>query len=182
MGMMHTLSVGQLYHPGRTQWPEVGEYNYRAWQHELRLFWRAPSDADIEAVRAGAIHLGLYVRQPVVWLLYRIEGACDWSDAPYSIHLVAGAERTPPDPVTAETRALLTVVLADADTGIVRALRAVSMSPRFTRALHAAIAQQLAQPFDAAQHEAQIAATYARYSHSKQMARDATITEKAGAI
>jgi hypothetical protein len=48
---------------------------------------------------------------------------------------------------------MVTIILVDASTGLVRALRGVSYSPEFTRAIHGAIAVQAASPFDSAAHE-----------------------------
>jgi hypothetical protein len=62
-------------------------------------------------------------KSEVILLLYRIEGFANWSDAPYSWHLVPEQLRTDPD-----ERALMTVVLVDAGAGIIRALRAVASS------------------------------------------------------
>jgi hypothetical protein len=48
---------------------------------------------------------------------------------------------------------LLTVILVDAAGGIVLALRSVTFSPEFTRALHRAIADLVGAPYDRAAHE-----------------------------
>ena len=50
---LYRYEVGQLYHPGRTQWAEAGEYSFRDGAHELRLFWNRPSPREIEAVKTG---------------------------------------------------------------------------------------------------------------------------------
>jgi len=56
------------------------------------------------------------------------------SDALYSWHLVPEGQRSlPPAAESAQTRALLHVILVDADMGIVLAVRMVSFSPDFTR-------------------------------------------------
>jgi hypothetical protein len=65
------------------------------------------------------------------------------------------AERVPPPPheeTSPASRAFVTIILVDAATGILRALRAIAYSPEFTRAIHEAIAGQAAAPFDAAAH------------------------------
>ena len=48
---------------------------------------------------------------------------------------------------------MITIILVEATTGIVLALRAVSFSPEFTRAIHRAIAQEAAAPFNPGRHE-----------------------------
>jgi protein-S-isoprenylcysteine O-methyltransferase Ste14 len=51
----------------------------------------------------------------------------------YSWHLVPEADRTLPDPEGPETRALLQVVLVDAETGLVRVLRTVAVDPELAQ-------------------------------------------------
>jgi len=166
--MLHRLAVGQLYHPRRTRWPEVGEYNYRAGAHELRLFWASPSKNEIRGVRKGKPQFALLWQPPVVWFLYHFSsGGCPWSDAPYSIHLVPEAERVPPEPQTGAQRSLLQVVLIDADTGIVQALRAVTFAPLFSQRLARVIQEQWEQPFARAAYAAAIQTTYAQYSETE---------------
>lgn len=177
---LHVYTVGKLYHPERTRWPEVTEYAYRDGGHQLRLFWRNLTPSVVRAVAKGPIHFGLLVRPPVVWLLYRIDGACDWSDAPYSIHLEGPDAPAPPDPELGADRALLTVILVDADTGLVRALRGVSSSPPFTAALHAAIRAQAAAPFDRAAYDAAVRRDYAHFPQTAAMVREAVVLERGG--
>lgn len=142
---MALYEVGKPYVPSRTQWPEAVEYNFRGGEHELRMFLGRPSPAEVVGISRGPCEFGLYVDGPVIFFLYRFPGAgLEWSDAPYSIHLVTEAERIEPEVhVTDETRALLHVVMVDAESGIVRALRAVTLSPALTEALHGAIRRQL---------------------------------------
>ncbi|GIW55376.1 MAG: hypothetical protein KatS3mg082_1780 [Nitrospiraceae bacterium] len=177
---MSILSVGQPYHPNRNRWPEAAQYNFRSGRHELVLFWPSPSPQEVEGVRVGRADFGLFFEPPVILLLYRFAGACDWSDAPYSIHLVPQEERLAPEAVSPEARALLSVVLVDADTGLVRALRAITMSPGFTRLLHAAIAQQLAYHWDATAYDQALASIYRRFPESRSLVRACKMVERGG--
>lgn len=141
----HTLTVGRPYIESKTQWPEAVEYNYRSGSHELRLFYPNLSAQEIADVGRGLVRLAFAVRGDVIYLCWRF-GEQSWCDATYSIHLVPAAERsTPPIPVTPEERALLQVILVEATTGIIAAMRVVSFSPDFTRRLHAAIRDQLSR-------------------------------------
>jgi hypothetical protein len=54
---MHKLSVGELYVPGKTSWPEAVEYNYTLAGHELRLFLGRPSVSEVRAVRLAPLRL-----------------------------------------------------------------------------------------------------------------------------
>lgn len=167
--MAYSYRVGELYSPTRRSWTEGQEYNYRAGQHEMRFFWRSPRAAEVREFKQGACEFALVVQQPVILLLFRIGNAApDWSDAPYSIHLVSEAERVVPPPAQmAEPHAVLVIHLVDAATGILRVNRVVTWSPAFTAAMHLAIREQSALPWDAAAYDRKLAALYARYHTSR---------------
>jgi hypothetical protein len=100
-----------------------------------------------------------------------------WSDTPFSWHLAPeGRRQLPPAPdeVSPDTRALLQVVLTDATTGLVRALRAVSLAPDFTRTLFAAVAAQAAAPWcGPAAYDRQLDAACRRWPSSVALMRAA---------
>lgn len=156
---MHVYEVGKPYIPGRTQWPEIGEYNFRGGEHELRLFFSQPSAQEIANVARGRAEFGLFVEDEQIIFLYRF-GHGEWSDAPFSIHRVPASERVLPQPLSGEQRMALNVMLVSADDGIVRALRFVSFSPEFSQRLHAALQAQAALPFDQAAYDANLARIY----------------------
>lgn len=144
---MHKLSVGELYAAGKTRWPETAQYNYRGGMHELVVFASTPTPEEIESVRAGRADFALLVKAPVLLMLYKFAPRIPWSDAPFSVHLVPDGERSlPPDPV-GEERANIQAILVDAATGVVKAIRLLSLSPDFTAALHRAIRAQSQIPW-----------------------------------
>jgi hypothetical protein len=59
-----------------------------------------------------------------------------WSDAPYTWHMVPAEQRSGPPELAPGQGGLLTIILVNAETGLVGALRAVSLAPRFSRHLH----------------------------------------------
>lgn len=192
---MQLLRVGEPYILGRRTWPEGAEYNYRAGGHELRFFWANPTPEEVEGIRIGQAGFALLVTGPVIWFLYQFQGACAWSDAPYSWHLVRGEDRVvPPTPWeperrvrtlpdmawTPETRALLHVTLVDAATGIVRALRVLTLSPEFTRALHKAILEQTVTRWDEQEYEDVRERAYEMYPATEAMVRNAAVHCRGG--
>jgi hypothetical protein len=175
--------VGALYAPTRTRWEEGGEYNFMGGMHELRLFWPRLNRRTVDAVRTGQADFALVVSPPVLFLLYQIEGAAAWSDAPYSWHLVPADRRVLPSPVgeTEEARDLLQIVLVDAETGIVRALRVVSWSPSFTIAIRLAIAAQAERPWDPSAYHRRLSEIYAAAPTTEHLLRAATARTVGGA-
>jgi hypothetical protein len=172
---MYRYQVGQLYSPTRRRWPEDVDYNFRAGQHELRLFFRNPSAVDIDAIARGPCEFALLRGRDTFFFLYHFGDAVPWSDKPFSWWLVPEDERvTPKTADFPEPHDLLSIILVNADSGIIKALRVVTFSPAFTAAIRLAIADQAKYPFvgDAA-YEAQIRAYYARYPSVEDMLPDA---------
>lgn len=162
---MHSYQVGALYAPGRTSWPEAGEYNYRAGAHELRLFYSRLKETDIKAITRRPCEFGVLSVGPALFFLYKFSDDSQWSDAPYSWHMVRAAqpeEETEPPALQENERVLLSIVLVAAETGIIAGLRMVSLSINVSRALHAAIRAQIAEPFDQSVYEQTLADVYRR--------------------
>lgn len=178
---MYAIEVGKLYNPNRKVWPETTQYNFRDGGHELVLFYRRPTASEIQAVRTGKAEFALAVYESVLFFLSNFGGADHWDDAPFSIHLVPEAQRTiPPPPATPETRALLSVILVDAASGLVRAMRQLTLSPDFTAKLVGLIHAQAALPFPGqTRYDQQVAAYYRRYN-SNQMATLAAVARCVG--
>ena len=122
----------------------------------------------------------ILTQRPIIFFLLRFEGVSSWADAPYSFHLVPVEERSlPPDHLSPQTRAVVTVLLVEARSGIVQAIRVVTLSPAFTRRLFEAIRQQVLQPFDLAYYDATLAEIYERCS-SEDLAQLAELIETVG--
>lgn len=148
----HKLVVGESF-PGLS-FPQydAGEYLYYDAGHELRLFWSSPNPREIQSVQSGEAEFGLLYEEDLICLAYRF-GAEPANEAIYSWHLVPQARRQyPPETGIENDRALLTVVLTDAATGIIQVLRAVTLGPDFTRRLHGYLQEQ-ARGFSIGTHE-----------------------------
>lgn len=151
---MARYEVGMPYQAGVTHWAEIPEYSYRGGAHEIVHFIASPSALEIQSIQTGMGHFALAIEQGVIILLFRFEPAISWKDAGFTIHQVPEAERLlPPADAPEDLRAPLRVILVDADTGIVRAIRHLTFSPEFTRRLHAEIMRQAETPFDRKEYE-----------------------------
>jgi len=162
---MHAVEVGKPYIPGKASYPEAGEYNYRSGAHELRIFLGDATAAEISAVESGEAEFAFAYETPdVLMFLYRFGRVLTWSDAPYTIHLVPQAQRTEPPSLSDDERALLSIILIDARSGIVKALRVVSLSSQMSSKLHAHIQRQFAAQWDEAAYDAGLQSIQARYT------------------
>ena len=166
---MHVYQVGKLYAPSRRTWPELADYNYRAGGHELRIFLAHAVPREVAAIATGQVEFGLIAELPEIFVVARFHRPGPQQgrdrvvisfDCSYQWHRTDAIERTgsvewrETDP---GTRALCSIILVEATDGIILALRGVSYSPEFTRAIHRAIADQAALPYDQAAHEAAVA-------------------------
>ena len=179
--MMHALEVGKLFLPGKTTWPQGGGYAFRAGAHELHLFLPSPSVSEVRAVRTGVANFAIAVEPPIIFFLYRFARAIAWSRAPFSWHLVSEDQRALPESGEPETRALLHIVLVDANTGLVRAHRLVAFAPTFTSALHDAIWAQAVVPWPGQLlYDAALAAIYCRFPAPEDLLAQALVRTEGG--
>lgn len=144
---MFKLEVGRPHPALRPPVPEGGYFNWSADALELLLAFRRPGRGEVEGVRRGACEFALVSRPPALFLLYTFAGL-PWSDAPYTPHLLPPDRRPDTAPMgTPEARLLLQVVLVDAVTARVEALRAVSLAPEFSRTLAQMVREQASAPW-----------------------------------
>jgi hypothetical protein len=156
---LYLYSVGKLYDPRRHRWDEGADYNFRGGEHELRIFLEGTTAKEVEAIGSGPVEFGLLAHPSGLGLFLITRFGKAMFDCSYSWHRMAHAtgDRTLPpasEETSPELRALVHIVLVEATTGVILALRAVSFSPEFTRAIHRAISQQAAVPDNRGLHEA----------------------------
>ena len=157
--------VGELFHRGRTQWPEGAQFTYSPGGLELTLFCLATGDDIVQDVRRGEVELALIVEPPLIVVTYRFGRSIPWNDVPYSWHLQPMPWRVIPNLESSlETRALLWITLVGANDGIIHAQRGVTLAPPFTRSLHGAIRTQALMAFDAEDCTSAISKIFLNYS------------------
>jgi hypothetical protein len=177
-----SYSVGKLYNPNRTSWPESGQFNYRGGATELCLFYDNPTESEVSDLRSGISRFALVPYHTVIFLLYRIGENGRWSDATYSWWRVPDPERVPPPTdLTPEARVLLHLNLVNSRDGILNAMRLVTLSPGFTRTLFSEIRRQMARgrPDDPA-YERQVSQAYALWPTTRAMLSAAIARTRGG--
>jgi hypothetical protein len=101
------------------------------------------------------VEFGSFVEPEGLFLITRFGPRLSF-DCSYNWHRVSENDRTLPPPTeetSPELPALLTILLIEATSGVVLAIRTVTFSPEFTRALHRAIGDQVGAPYEKASHE-----------------------------
>lgn len=158
------LEVGHLYMIGQTQFPESSQYNYRGGAHELVLFFNHPSQEEVNAVATGEATFAITFERGILFFCFQFGRVIDWSDAPYTWHMVPSDQQVPPPELGDLERSLLTIVLVDSTTGIIKALRVVTLSHQMSAKLFEDINAQRRLSFDQAQYDATLAALTSRYT------------------
>jgi len=178
---MQIVAIGKLLFEGRTELPEAIEYNYQTGDHTLLLSMKNLHPHEIEAVTQAEAEFGLYCENSIVFLLYRFGEVLPWSDSAFSWWNLAEEDRRIPEPQanTAE-RILLKIILIEAATGIVKAIRVTTLSPNFTEKLHTAIREQSAgEEFSRTEFVARSIAIYQKQTPAE-LAAKAIVTTKGG--
>lgn len=174
------LQVGELYAPEITSWPtERFECRYFDGNHLLQICDASITEKTLEAFHYGQIHVGLFQRNQVLHILFRIEGFYDWSDQAFTMMRVDPADRALPALAPGEHTGI-NFFLVDANTGVIRAMRLVTYSAHASQVLHRILKEQLAAQQPQQVFEYAVAMNYAAYPTSKAMSRNALLIEKAG--
>lgn len=185
---MELLEIGKPYIPGKT-WPNgIMEYNFRGNQHEMRIFLNKLKNNEINSIKKDKIKFGLLVVDSVIFIIYKFmnykKGQLNISfhgDMPFSVHLVPENMRSLPEiPKNENQRILLSIVLVESNTGLVQALREVSLSNDFSVELTTAIHEQHKKPFDQNRHDTIIKQVYKMYPDTDSMFDNAISTCRGG--
>ncbi len=178
--------IGELYHPNRTRWPRAVQYNYRAGHHELIMFLPNLSALQVQDIMEGRCEFAFLESGDVIVLLFRFGGTMPWGDALYSWHLIE--QRNPEEAIvpdldeTGQSRILLHVFLVESNTGILKGVRNISLSPEFSAALQSAIVRQAERPWPGeAEYARQVEGLYTKYPRTRDMLRDTAARTRGGA-
>ena len=140
---MQIVAIGKPLFEGRHELPEAIEYNYQAGDHTLLLSMKNLHPLEIKAVREEPAEFGLYCEDGIIFLLYRFGEILPWSDSAFSWWNVAEEDRRIPEQRKHPAeRILLKIILVEATTDVVKAIRVTTFSPEFTERLHLAIRGQ----------------------------------------
>src|SRR4051794_5538096 len=140
---MHVLRVGEPYGQPRS-WPETAQLRMTHAGCELALFFADPTEREVDAVRTGQAKFAWVASERIALLAYRFGDSIPWSDATYDPHN-EDTSQGPAGPVDPEgLHLLITVVLVDANTGTVRAIRGTTWPAHFVRSVRKGVAAMLA--------------------------------------
>jgi hypothetical protein len=172
----HELAVGTPFDPSLSNLPEGNRLMVADSLVLFASFRDQPDRGEIEAVRHGRCEFFLWSRgsQIVICLHCRSSRGEFWADAPFDVRGLQGEEGHPaPLPPAADQPAFgeAIVVLSDARSGVVAAVRALSLSDHFMRSLTAAVYRQSLVPLDEAEAQHDMLSLYARYPTAERFAQ-----------
>lgn len=177
------LMLGKPFVEGVNSWP-AGRFEYRVFgggHHLLQICMDRISELDIENFHKSPVHLGLCKLQQTVFILFRIGGFMECSDQAYHLRLVEAAEDRELPPHIPGTHQVLSLVLVESETGLVRAIRVVTWSKRGSTVLDRLLREQLEDPtWSPEGHARKVGEVYAKCPTSKHLVAFALLTEKAG--
>jgi len=177
--MLRKVEVGQLYNPNVTEWPETATFWYREYGYELVLFWDSPEEGEVQALTENAIEVGLFLNESLIFLIYRIKGGCEWSEAGYAYHMIPKDERLLPD--TAQTNDVpdrrFQVVLVDSKTGMVRGIRMLKLGLDFASLIYRTMRTQAQMDFNEAEVNMALERTYELCPNTLAMVQGCVVLE-----
>jgi hypothetical protein len=156
------LEVGQLLNEGETKFAESIKFDFQQSGPVMIIFFERPTDKEIESIRAGKLEFAFYEKDEIIFILSKFQGI-EWMDAPYTVHL------SKPFEFQEMQEGLgfgLQIILVDAATGIIKAMRYVGLSTQFSIKLKKAIEAQREQPWDLHRYDVRLQNIYNNYSTS----------------
>ncbi|MCX4099136.1 hypothetical protein [Nocardia sp. alder85J] len=165
---MRSVAVGQLYDPHRRHWAPVPIVRITHAGIHLALMIASPTDAEVEAVRSGVPRFAWIDAENVALLAWSFDPGIPWNDAPYSPHLEQAGD-VPGIGTSARHPAVVTVVLVDADTGLVRAVRHTTWPCEFTAVVAESVTRMAAAAPDMNAMDSAMAELYIAYPDTAEL-------------
>lgn len=143
--MFQEFHVGTLFQEGVTRYKDGVKFDVDDNGTALYIFIHDPEKHEIENIRVGKLDIGLYVEDEVIFLAFKFFHMATM-DSPYTVKLSNGLSVLP-EIKDGEGLSLM-IFLVDASTGILRAMRVIGLTTKFSRSLKAAIEHQAKLPFE----------------------------------
>ena len=181
--MVYVIAVGKRLPGWSGPKQEGGQFQIDSDGPTLNLYYNRPVQSEISAFRKGAIQVGLVkAGAHTLFFIFSIDGVtAGFSDCSFALGLVH------PDSRNIDIRApdhgwLCKMLLIDAQTGVVCAMRAATFTPLFSQILDELVLEQrsVLDRFAVQLHEQEIIVAHKRWPFPNDMVRDAIIIEKAG--
>jgi hypothetical protein len=172
---VHKIEVGQKY-PLPTQQGTTLDYTESGFI--LTICLPQLTQREIVSYKSGGYRFELLEKENVMFLLHEFKPGCPLSDAPFNIaQYKDGREKHLPDSIPDGEGFGLQVTVVEQTTNVVKALRLIGLSTRFSNSLLDICKRQVANPISDDEYHASVNKVYNNYS-SKQLARFSLASDK----
>ncbi|MBO2461563.1 hypothetical protein [Actinomadura violacea] len=139
---MQRYAVGEPYDPKnpRRRYDDGFHFSFSDTGIMLVGFMAGPKPAEIQDFKSGVAQFALVDGESCAVLCFRF-GTQPWSDAPWEAWRLPAGYRLPEQGAN-----LITIVLVDGDTGIVKVVRTIGWKPDFAAAAHRVFSRLVAGP------------------------------------
>lgn len=128
---------------------------------EIIVNYKHPTNEEINAYKANKkFEIRFFSTDNVLFFLFRAEGE-PWQDAPFNPHLSPNKEY---EEIKDGEGYLLTLIVSDAPSGVVKSIRSIGLGNKFSNALRKQIVCLMDNPFDADLYRSDIERIYGKYS------------------
>lgn len=127
----------------------------------LRINYTRASQQEIEDIKNSEIQYKLLYFKNVIWMFFKF-GNQNWVDAPYAVQL--SKNLTNLQEVPDELGYGCTIYFVENSTGELLAMRYISFSTKFSRALKEAVEEQRTKDFDVSSYSINLSTTMNQYS------------------
>ena len=165
--MYQSCEVGKLYKEGVTCYQEGTKFDFIQSGALLELYFKRPTEKEIEDVREGKFELGFYEKDNIIFMLFKF-GNGIYMDAPYSVHLSQPFEFMELEPGLGFG---LTILLVDTTTGILKSIRYVGLSTDFSQRFKKSVERQKDCSFNKNEYSLRIQNVYQNYSTTDLVSR-----------
>lgn len=171
MSQVSKIEVGKYFEGKPKKIAECCSFTYtKSAGFLLLLAYAKPTPAEVNSFKHGSIKVAFLFFRNIIFFLNKF-GNQDWNDSSFNYWSVPPEERAiPPLLNSPEERILLNAILLDSRDSLVKAIRAYTPSPDFSRRLVRAIHSQAnGCPIYDTQYNNIIATCYSEFPTSKSM-------------
>lgn len=135
------------------------------------------TEQETKKLRKGKMEFAVFEKDEILFLLVKVPGVIDWSDAPFHIGLYPDGRQLPDDDIPDGGGWGLNVIGLEATNGMIKSLRLIGLGTDMSREMFRIIRAQ--RDISQVEHHNRIQKIYRQYS-CEQMVKNATAMYKVG--
>lgn len=125
---MRKLEVGKLFEEGKTKYPEGCKFDFNNSGGSLFIFFNNPTEEEIKEITKGKSKIGITTKNNIIFMMFKL-GSLEVMDCPYNKYLSQDFDLEALDVGAGYS---ITIYLIDASNGILKGIRLISMTTKFS--------------------------------------------------